>query len=418
MTLLPVHCALLACTTALVNHHVPDPYMDEIFHIPQAQRYCANDFATWDPKLTTPPVFAICLYPIIRRLVALHHPHTHPWSQHLFTLALVWFPVGFFYNFVYYTDPGSTLFVLLCYLLAKEKHYTLSGLSGFVSLMFRQTNIIWVCVTMAISIMDIISFQDHTMTTLFEQQRIFASIQQLIYQVFHQLPLLIKKLFMFLLTLVGFAGFLVWNNGIVLGDRSNHIAGLHFPQLFYFSSFLSFFAAPWLLTSDHLGAFFCRRPMLKHWIMIMIITVIMIYLIHHYTYEHPFLLSDNRHYTFYVWKKLYRRHWSIRYLLVPFYIISGWFNVRPLVHRTGFLVCLGYMLALLLTLVPSPLLEFRYFIIPFLFYCIQLGPPLKVWRTLLVIILYLMIHVMTMYLYLYKPFEWSHEPGSLQRFMW
>lgn len=32
------------------------PYMDEIFHIPQAQRYCAGDFASpYDPKLTTPP---------------------------------------------------------------------------------------------------------------------------------------------------------------------------------------------------------------------------------------------------------------------------------------------------------------------------------------------------------------------------
>ncbi len=28
---------------------------DEPFHVPQTQRYCRGDFATWDPKITTFP---------------------------------------------------------------------------------------------------------------------------------------------------------------------------------------------------------------------------------------------------------------------------------------------------------------------------------------------------------------------------
>jgi alpha-1,2-glucosyltransferase len=40
---------------ALVNSVVPEPYMDEIFHVPQAQQYCHGDFLTWDPMITTPP---------------------------------------------------------------------------------------------------------------------------------------------------------------------------------------------------------------------------------------------------------------------------------------------------------------------------------------------------------------------------
>lgn len=66
----------------LVNSIVPEPYMvriitcvvniilnfeypaialtqgyvqDEIFHIPQAQRYCRGNFRSWDPMITTPP---------------------------------------------------------------------------------------------------------------------------------------------------------------------------------------------------------------------------------------------------------------------------------------------------------------------------------------------------------------------------
>ena len=31
------------------------PSQDEPFHVPATQRYCAGDFATWDPKITTFP---------------------------------------------------------------------------------------------------------------------------------------------------------------------------------------------------------------------------------------------------------------------------------------------------------------------------------------------------------------------------
>lgn len=33
----------------------PTPYMDEVFHIPQAQKYCSGRFREWDPKITTLP---------------------------------------------------------------------------------------------------------------------------------------------------------------------------------------------------------------------------------------------------------------------------------------------------------------------------------------------------------------------------
>ncbi|KAL2541920.1 DIE2/ALG10 family [Abeliophyllum distichum] len=39
----------------LVNRVVPEPYMDEIFHVPQAQQYCKGNFRSWDPMITTFP---------------------------------------------------------------------------------------------------------------------------------------------------------------------------------------------------------------------------------------------------------------------------------------------------------------------------------------------------------------------------
>lgn len=167
--------------------------------------------------------------------------------------------------------------------------------------------------------------------------------------------------------------------------------------------------------------------------------VAMAYFAWNHTYEHPFLLSDNRHYTFYVWRKFYRLHASARYLLIPAYCISGWLNscalssmgfiffarmkrysfvLLVLGRNVPFLLVLGFCIAAVLTLVPSPLLEFRYFIIPFLFYCIQLGPPADSRRTLLVLAMYLSIHLVTVYLFIYRPFEWPSEPDVKQRFMW
>lgn len=40
---------------AVVSLWVPQPYLDEIFHIPQAQKYCDSNWLAWDDKITTPP---------------------------------------------------------------------------------------------------------------------------------------------------------------------------------------------------------------------------------------------------------------------------------------------------------------------------------------------------------------------------
>jgi alpha-1,2-glucosyltransferase len=42
-------------TLTQVNSVVKEPYMDEPFHVPQAQAYCAGNWSQWDDKITTPP---------------------------------------------------------------------------------------------------------------------------------------------------------------------------------------------------------------------------------------------------------------------------------------------------------------------------------------------------------------------------
>lgn len=70
-------------------------------------------------------------------------------------------------------------------------------------------------------------------------------------------------------------------------------------------------------------------------------------------------------------------------------------------------------------LVPTPLIEFRYYTIPM--YLIALHCRMEQdhedLESLLVALIYTAVNVSTMYLFLYRPFQWAHEPG-VQRFMW
>jgi hypothetical protein len=49
--------------------------------------------------------------------------------------------------------------------------------------------------------------------------------------------------------------------------------------------------------------------------------------------EHPFLLSDNRHFTFYIWKDLFRRFAWSRFVFVPIYFIA--FRILANMLRTS-----------------------------------------------------------------------------------
>ncbi|KAG2183315.1 hypothetical protein INT43_006320, partial [Umbelopsis isabellina] len=279
------YAAALVGVAFKVNAIVKDPYMDEIFHVPQAQRYCKGDFWTWDPMITTPPglylasssiaivaqwikqdlcttailratniAFSTGILVVVAKLLHVLHPGTDKSTINLYALALACFPVSMFYTFVYYTDSGSTFFVLLSYLLSKQRKYMLSGLVALISLSFRQTNIIWLVFTMGNSVIDLLSVESKKTksTALFNPKaaelsslsQCLQSASSLLTNAIFNLHKLIPQLATYIISICSFLAFLYWNKGIVLGDHSAHVAGLHLPQLFYFIAFLTFFTLP------------------------------------------------------------------------------------------------------------------------------------------------------------------------------
>jgi alpha-1,2-glucosyltransferase len=280
------------------------------------------------------------------------------------------------------------------------------------------------------------------------------------------------------------------------GDKSNHVATIHLPQMLYIWPFITFFSAPLIIP---IGTAFVRdlasllsiplfpRLVRKYLLISSYVTIALaatLVIIKYNTIIHPFTLADNRHYMFYVFRYTILRHPLIRYVLAPIYLgcaylvyltLSGpieSYSSSVLKDKktsgeskkelekastnnngdegpmTSFLIILLATTAL--SLITAPLVEPRYFIIPWVIWRLNV-PPLptqpnfrrrqkgkagqslsgrvlefvRYWgwqghdyRLWLETAWFLLINVVTGYIFLHRGFEWPQEPGKVQRFMW
>ncbi|KAF8679668.1 DIE2/ALG10 family [Rhizoctonia solani] len=274
-----------------VNDLVQEPYMDEPFHIPQAQAYCRGEWDYWDPKLTTPPglyvlsvilkriflfkctvpvlrmnnlLLNLMLPPLISHCLALYRSDRPPRSllqPSIESITISAFPIAWFFSFLYYTELGSVFFVLATMLTAGRGAHGWASLMGAISCTFRQTNIVWVAYAAAFGILQEMRrkrirsqvSKHSTEPTLYDPMALDASlsdIPKILSSIPAILPWLVKTAWPYVVPVVGFASFVFWNGGIVLGDKSNHVPTLHIPQLFYFVAFASLFGLPVLASTE------------------------------------------------------------------------------------------------------------------------------------------------------------------------
>ncbi|KAI9745418.1 MAG: glucosyltransferase [Claussenomyces sp. TS43310] len=407
----------------LVTEHVLEPYLDEFFHVRQAQKYCTGDFKTWDPKITTPPgLYAVsaaflrvlrgtsctiselrwvnCLTQHLLLLVTIScrnlierrslpisavEPHdtaawTSSYSIHT-AVNISLFPLLFFFSGLYYTDVLSTCIVLVAYDVFLKRDGMRPSLRdglriytwGIAALLMRQTNIFWVAIFLAglewvrackelqekstsedsspISLQERLvvytqgrlhdrALRDADVTDIF-----WCAISIAVAAISHPL-LLVQYLWPYFALLGSFAGFVLCNGGVVLGDKSNHVATLHLPQMLYIWPFMVFFSFPmmypaaisvlgWIHESTRpratskvvstRDASVTLSTAFKYalWLAASLSAVLII--IRFNTIIHPFTLADNRHYVFYIFRYTIRRHPLIKYLLAPAYIVCSFF---------------------------------------------------------------------------------------------
>jgi alpha-1,2-glucosyltransferase len=278
-----------------------------------------------------------------------------------------------------------------------------------------------------------------------------------------------------------------------VGDKSNHVATIHTPQMLYFWPFVIFFSFP--LSMDvalcaftevlqylnfasakgrTVGGTKKETPFaLPNPLWLASLIALSASAVRFNTIIHPFTLADNRHYVFYVFRIL-RSHPAIRYLSIPIYLLCGWLAMQTLgnpahasntsnsniagkkkpkatdeatrqpAHSGGSCGQLSFLIVWLgsttLSVVTAPLVEPRYYIIPWLMW--RLHIPLRKsgghlinhgfgndrigymrrmslsWQLWLETFWYSVIHVVTAYVFLNRGFAWPSEPGHVQRFMW
>ncbi|XP_065633820.1 dol-P-Glc:Glc(2)Man(9)GlcNAc(2)-PP-Dol alpha-1,2-glucosyltransferase isoform X2 [Quercus suber] len=454
----------------LVNHIVPEPYMDEIFHIPQAQQYCIGNFRSWDPMITTPPgLYYLSLVHVASLFPGMSIVQAASSFSEVCTTAIL-------------RSVNGVLAVLCsilvcciaycsaCYvscMFEEELLVKCSGKLGALAVVIRQTNIVWMLFVACTGVINITlvrprdnvevndidtairksnrttsnddvtsgsnlrlrkfsnspgtdkhSMPSASLVSTNHSSGLLDEVKVIFLALWHMKWELLVSFSPFLTVFVAFLAFIRWNGSVVLGAKEAHTVSPHFAQIMYFGLVSALAVAPLHCSKgqvvDLFQSFWKRRPI--SFFQVFVAVIAGFYSVHFFSIAHPYLIADNRHYPFYLWRKVINAHWSMKYLLVPLYVYS-WFSIFSTLGRVQRKIwVLAFFLATAAVLVPAPLIEFRYYTIPF--YFIVLHSHINDYQSwLLMGLLYLAFNVFTMMIFLFRPFHWDHEPG-IQRFIW
>ncbi|KAK4396235.1 actin [Sesamum angolense] len=167
-----------------------------------------------------------------------------------------------------------------------------------------------------------------------------------------------------------FVAFVRWNGSIVLGAKDAHAVSPHFAQLLYFAVVSAVFMLPVHFSLGQVAVLFQQ-------------------------------FRKNKLLNFFQWLMAL----TVSFLSVQFFSKKSEDSLGA-----------GIFVACAASLIPAPLIEFRYYTIPFFFLILHTNiTGHKSW--LFMGVLYLSINCFTMYMFLFQPFSWKHEAGT-QRFIW
>jgi len=332
----------------LVNQMVPMPIEDEVIHVRQAQRYWKGDYRHWDNRITTPPglyIASLMLKPL-QLLDILPDVSFLRWSSFMFGLLITFLnpskgllimslPIVFPYQFLYYTDVPSLFFVLLAEKLFESNHALFSAVSCFISLAFRQTNVVWTARLTGLTCMRL-----YTQGTL-EKRKYIVDI------------------FPFGIVILLFISFVIWNKGIVLGDRANHkpsIVPVQFILLFVLMTVLCASTFTWKDLTETVITF-------KNISMLSNLNLCASTLLFLQVYRpHSYQRTGDRHIACIFISKILLSKLSS--FFVPLCVFVQTMFMKKIIQTLGWYEGSIFIICSCLAVVPSRLVEPRYFIVP------------------------------------------------------
>ena len=244
------------------------------------------------------------------------------------------------------------------------------GFASLLAVFVRQNNLIWIVYLMIYRVLN-----DHRKTILVPKSlpKHFLTIVRILFnnkwQIVGQSRFQMGVVGLFLVFLK------VYNKGqLVFGDHKHHTMRLHPNQLLYLSLFclcnLPITLGEYL---SNIYAFFQRIYISRHSLAAyLFLLALSILFVEKYTLVHPFIVDDNRHYTFYIYRYILK-HDLLKFTLCLAYAFAFHFLFKQIVNSElkliKFILWLG---SCFLYLCFSELVEFRYFAIPLVLYCFEL----------------------------------------------
>jgi alpha-1,2-glucosyltransferase len=236
----------------------------------------------------------------------------------------------------------------------------------------------------------------------------------------------IKKISHVIILDILFIVFLVKNNySVVLGDKSNHSLTFHLAQINHLLFFGLFFF-PKMNTKIMVifqKEFYKSKNLFKFFITI-ILLILFFWINNKFSYTHEFLVSDNRHYSYYYFKKIYLNlflRWGMILYSSFVYSLIIVENIELIKDSSiiSWFICASLILA------PSRLFEFRYLAFPYLsllFFVHYFSPKWKDLHKLLInrfnLVWIIAINIITGVVFINYPFKNSWFNNQLSRFMW
>lgn len=333
------------------------------------------------------------------------------------TLSLITLPPLYFFAHVYYTDVPSITTLLFMILFSLTKCHKLSTIFGAASVLMRQTNIIWVAGSLGVHLVDKMMMKVYPKTK--RENLTFANFMFALKAHFRRPQLLmefiggsIQDFYGYFLIILSFIAFVFFNGSIVVGDKTAHEASIHIPQLFYFSLFVLVFGAslwiPQLLKAHKIFGNW------KYVVAIVFLASAITHAVQYNTLVHPYMLADNRHYTFYIWNRFYGRYDWARFAVIPVYVFGLVTIFNSLDGSIGFKIF--FILSTVLTLCLQKMIEVRYFFIPFLLLRLNQTKVSKTW-TFVELLVNLFIGYLTFSIFFTTEIKWK-DFNDIQRIIW
>jgi alpha-1,2-glucosyltransferase len=331
---------------------------DELVHIQQIEKFYRGDYSLL-PQLTTLPgyhyfmlgmaqlvdnvslqtiraincligigcitVYAMLLKQIYRKI---------PTDR---LIQFSFFPIIFPYYFLVYTDVLSLFVVLLALLLALRERHFWAALMCALSITVRQVNIVWLLM---------IPLLAHGMVHGFALSR-------------KNVPDWLRSGWMYGLGVIAFAAFVYVNQGIAVGDKDQHPAfTFHFGNIYFFLATYFLFFLPSIVANIKP----LTRALLKQRYAILLFAALFTLYMVGFQNDHPYNhIMEHYFLRNYLLKLVFSTTLVKVIAFVPM-AIAAFHMIATRTRRYEQLLIIAFTA---LALIPSWLVEQRYYIIPF-----------------------------------------------------